>query len=61
MGPAQWAQALLEITLAVVRTVPDVYATFQGHHEAIKVINPGRRRSIDEAIDAELAKTRGSA
>ncbi len=60
MGPAQWAEALLEITLAVVRTVPDVYAAFQGHHEAIKVIEPGRRRTIDEEIDKALAKERGA-
>ena len=56
MGAAETIAAFL---LALVRAAPDAIAAFQAHHAEIKKIDPGRRKSIDDAIDAELKKADG--
>lgn len=49
--------ALFSFLLAAVRAIPDAIAAFQAHHAAIKAIDPGRRKAIDDSIDAELKKS----
>ncbi len=56
MGAAAWMQVMLEIGLALVRAVPDAIDAVKAHHTAIKAVDPGRRKAIDDAIDAELER-----